>query len=623
MGRPILTFVSLSLFWGIAACGDPEEDAPLLPFDETAGLLGEGLANPFPSAHLVGEDGKLALSPDQFPAGPSPFPADLANFRTGFSPVQVATLRLPGLDCGDCPKWRNPKPGEGSVLLVDLTDNAFLPVMAELDAWPDAPDPTLLVRPQVAIPYDHQVAVVVTTSVMERPPRFDQLIQGQFDTDWTGHYQAVVDQVTGLGVNEADIALVWDFPVADGTRPTRSIVAQAEPAGDFTFPFVKEADLGDTMPDSVWRSANGTFTTTDFLDDGGELVLDMATGDVSPTGTRSAKLIVSIPHSVKDAPAGTVPVLIYGHGLQSSPEIDVYSATFDNFITRLSDELGAVIIATPWGGLDADDVLVAVGVANDLGRFPELSGAVAQGQGNFQAMLKLIREGDLADDPIFLGAQGQPLLDTDNLVYWGVSMGGILGGVATAQDASDFNAAVFHVGGSAWSSLLERSSAWTLFEGMVQNAVLAPHHRQTLYAASQLFWDPVDPACYAEDLKGKTILLQESVNDDTVPNMTTRLLARSIDLPILLPDADGPWGLTGAQADLPVGSRAMVQFDPLTATPPNENRPPPSTGAHGIPLGWWEARYQAVDFLTIGSEGQVNHYCGADVCSSSNRGTEP
>ena len=158
---------------------------------------------------------------------------------------------------------------------------------------------------------------------------------------------------------------------------------------------------------------------------------------------------------------------------------------------------------------------------------------------------------------------------------------------------------------------------------LVTIAVESPSERQILYGASQLFWDPVDPIAYITDLQEETILLQESVNDDTVHNMTTRMYARSLDNPVLDPAVMVPQGMTAQPADLPVGSSAYVQFDPERSDPDDKNRPTPNNGAHVTTLGWWETVTQAQDFLTPGSEGQVNHYCGAAACSSSNRGAQP
>ena len=154
---------------------------------------------------------------------------------------------------------------------------------------------------------------------------------------------------------------------------------------------------------------------------------------------------------------------------------------------------------------------------------------------------------------------------------------------------------------------------------MVLSAVPKPEDRQTFYAASQLFWDAVDPLSYGGDLQERTILLQEAFGDDAVNNMTTRMLARSLSLPLLTPSVDEVYGLETAPADLPSGSRAMVQFDPQRGAPPNKNRPASFSGAHDVTVSWDETRWQAGDFMNAEGMGSVVHYCGDAPCTSSTR----
>jgi len=598
------------------ACKKAEEAPPLVAFDDEDGLVGDGLMNPYPNPWLM-VDGQVRLPVDDLPVpsvtNPSgDFPVDRVNYRTGFSPINPIVLRLPDIGCQACPKWKRPTPGEGSVLLADLTSGEFLPVFAELDAYPDAEDPTLIIRPQVAMPVDHDIAVVVTTEAMERPERFQSLVDGTADSTLREHFLDLIGQLGALGVAEADIALAWDFPVGDGTAPLRSAIEQVDPVGSWEFSFVRNAEAGDDVPEFTWRSAYGRFDVQDFLE-GGRLSLN-DDGSVNETGTDDAMLVAIIPESVADAPAGSVPVMLYGHGLLSSPQIDLYDSN-GWAPHQLANELGVIVIATGWGGLDAEGALVAVAVANDFAQMPNLTGAMIQGQANTRALVELITAGDLLDDPVFQGAQGQALADVDSVTYWGISMGGILGGVLMSH-SPEVEAGVLHVGGGGWSTLLERSRNWTNFEFMVLDAVPRPEDRQVFYALSQLFWDAVDPLSYAGELQDRNILLQEAFGDDAVNNMTTRILARSLALPLLTPSVDEVYGLEPVPADLPAGSRAMVQFDPERGAPPNKNRPASFSGAHDVTVGWDVTRWQAGDFLDPSSMGSVVHYCGDSPCTS-------
>ena len=98
------------------------------------------------------------------------------------------------------------------------------------------------------------------------------------------------------------------------------------------------------------------------------------------------------------------------------------------------------------------------------------------------------------------------------MFYVGVSLGSIEGAVVQAVDP--FHAALLHVGGSTWSTMLERSSNWPVFEDLLVAGVPSARDRQLGYALSQLYWDPVDPANYVAELRQRSVLWQESIGDD-------------------------------------------------------------------------------------------------------------
>jgi hypothetical protein len=593
------------------------------PADTGIGLLGDGWHNPFPSSHGV-VDGRLSLGSLGLPTNDEgdPLPIERLAWRSGFSVAQTAVVQLAGVDATSFPSWRSPEPGEGSVLLVDLDDGVFLPVMAELDAHPDVVgDPSILIRPVQALPLDHRVAVVVTTAAAPRPPRFDALLGEEPPStlaDVAPHYVALIDELVAVGIAADDVAFAWDFPIGDGTTPMRSAVSQVAPSADWTFDLIRDADVGDRVAPMTWRAGEGTYVVQDFLL--GDEILDLqADGTVLPTGSTDAVLYVHIPASVADAPAGTVPVLLFGHGIFSSPEDYLDQEDDPSGVLQLAEEGGFIVVGTEWRALSASDLLGAVSVANDFTKIPLLGDRFVQGQVNTHTLAWLVRDGGLLDDPIFSGRSGQSLPERGRLLYYGISLGGIEGGVFVATGAP-VDAAVLHVGGSMWSTMLERSSNWPTFETILTVKYPNPAERQLLYAVSQLYWDPADPIAYADDLRATSFLLQESIGDEQVPNMTTRALARSAGLDVLAPVLDLPWGLSEVVGPLGPGSSALVQFDPQLAIPPDTNRPALVSGAHGAPRHWAGARRQVLDHLESGVEGQVVHHCGALPCSADNQG---
>ena len=584
-----------------------------IPTDGTRGLLGDGVANPFPSALLVDADGHLALDPATLPSGgETPLPVDRLTWRTGFSSSQTAVIRAPGLRAEGLPD-PDDAPGCCAVRMADLTDGRWLSCMAELDAHPEAVDPVLIVRPMEVLPDGHRIAVTISTDVLDRPAPFDGLLQGAPPADLVAHqgtHDAMMQSLEGLGIDPATLALAWDFPVDRGIEPVPSALEQLSVSGQY----VLAVDTAPTLP-LTWRTAVGTYEVTDFLVDDLALVLDEQ-GGVVPQGTTDAVLWVHVPSSVADAPAGSVPVLVFGHGIFASPEDYLGKADDPSSVLALADELGVIAVGTTWRGLTTSDLTGATQVAADFGRFHELTDRLVQAQVNVRTLAEAVRMGAIVDHPDLLGASGQSLADTSTVLYYGISLGGIAGSVMWANDPP-IDRVALHVGGSMWSTMLERSSNFPLFELALTLAVPEPSDRQVLYSFSQLFWDPVDPMSWAPELAERDLLLSVAIHDEQVPNMTSEALARSIGLPLLAPASTSPFGLSVADGPLP---RAMVQLDPERVAPPAENRPADVTDAHTTPRGWVGHRQQVIRYLET---GEVVHFCGDTPCTPSNPGDLP
>jgi hypothetical protein len=619
--------VSRVLFLGlIIGCGGGDEagksgssSAPAA--DEGVGIVGDGLANPYPNMQLV-SDGRLVMDASWFPAPDTPLDLQRFYWRTGFSVAQTSVLAMEGMDPNALPDWRNPSPGEGGVLLFDRTDGVFLPVFAELDAYPDLEAPALIVRPLTRLSEGHQVAVVVSTDVVARPERFDALVSGTPPsslTDVAPHYRELLDELETAGVDSGQVALAWDFPVGDGTTPLRSALDQLEMDGAYVLDRSRDLDLGDIVAPMTWRALDGRFTTHDFLVDDQLLDFDES-GGVKPVGWTEAELYVHVPTSVADADAESVPVMIFGHGIFSEPALYLDENDDPSGLLQLAEEGGFIVVATTWRGLTWNDRVGAIEAAQDFGKMAVIGDRLLQSQLNLASLVHLVEEGTLLDDPQLKGRKGQRLAMRGAPYYYGISAGSIEGAVALASQDRPFRAAAFHVGGSMWSTMLERSSNWIAFELFMLQAMPDAVDRQRLYSLSQLYWDPVDPLSWVPDLTPDDMLYQVSMGDEQVPNMTSEVFARSLGLQVLSPSSTQPYGLQTVAAPLPAGSGAYVQFDPERVHPPDGNRPAEVNGAHHAPRLWDGQRRQVIDYLTPGSEGQVEHHCGDDVCSESNPG---
>jgi hypothetical protein len=586
----------------LAACPAPEDSAA-----EPVGALGKGRQNPFPSVELVGADGHLALEAGDLPVKEDGAPWDFATFaaREGFSVVQPSVVQF------DVPLDPERIGGQASVAtdgvvrMVDLDTGEALWCFAELDAAPEALATglrPLIVRPMQTLTPGHRIAVVVTSGVTSGGEPLDLPAP-------EGHYADLHEELAAIG--QTDVVLAWDFPVARGNALLDATLAATRAVpGAPTWTREWDADVeGSEPPAGLWRLAQGTFQPVNLLFDENHMELD-ADGVPAVNGTVDAYLMVAVPEAVRDAAPGTVPVLLFGHGILSDPSDYLRTDDDTSGVVAFANEMGAIVVATEWTGLGGDDRLHAIDVAGDFTRFDEMPQMLAQGVANNVALLAAVRDGGLLDEPIFGG-----LADPTRIAYYGISLGGIEGAVMlTHQDV--VSRGVLHVGGAAWATMLERSAQWPPFDIILTRNFPDPFDRQVLYAASQVLWDPVDPATYAEELAAGSFLWQESIGDEQVPNLTTELLARSTGATLGEPNVTSPAGLPSAP--MPFTGLGVTQFDPEEPLPEPVNRPGTLTGAHSIPRTWEGSRAQAIHFLRT---GEVAHYCGTEPCSASNPGS--
>jgi hypothetical protein len=163
---------------------------------------------------------------------------------------------------------------------------------------------------------------------------------------------------------------------------------------------------------------------------------------------------------------------------------------------------------------------------------------------------------------------GSLAFDSTKIFYAGVSLGGILGSIATAE-SPDVKAALLSVPGAGWVDLLENTDTvefrCPLVNGLIDAGVLtgtkwtgantdalclqdkAAWQGQPGYAtfAATARWilDPADPANFASKLATKRFMIQEVIGDTVVPNVTTERLAALTGVAAKAANAD-----TGAPA---------------------------------------------------------------------------
>jgi hypothetical protein len=224
----------------------------------------------------------------------------------------------------------------------------------------------------------------------------------------------------------------------------------------------------------------------------------------------------------------------------------------------------------------------------------------------------------MKDDPAF-AVNGHPVTDGSAVYYYGISNGGIQGTTFMAL-SEDVSRGVLNVPGCEWSDLMFRSNDFGPLQSLLSSVLPDPLAQQQLLTLFQPEFDYTDPASFAThiftdplpNVPAKQLLLQESINDAEVPNIATRVLARTLGVPGM--DLEQPvYGVTQMSAPLP---SAYTQWDVMpTPVPPAGNTPSPvDNGAHGAIRELVLLEQQIAAFLT--PTGMVIQTCtGPCVCS--------
>jgi hypothetical protein len=626
----------------VVSCREKQEEQ-----SDTVGLLGTGLFFPYPSIHLMAEDAdsstgwRVDIPADILPVAENgtPMPVEKFNRLDGFSPatpmlvffenVTVDPAALPGVAAiGESTAPDSP------VQIIDLETGERLPLLAETDAHPNAVSlgrQTLIIRPQKIMRWAAHYAVVLTTAVRDTagrtvpvPENFGSLVSGKKIPPslrpWEEHYAALFGRLGEIGIDMADVVLAWDFwtgsrevthaqidYIMEKTREALPADPDFMPQYEIIESRYLDSDLDPDINPLIWRHMELTFKMKTFVNAEGVFELDDS-GMPREQGEDDFALLVHIPPSVHDAAAGTVPVIVFGHGMLGSPNDYLVREGDQLHALEASNRYGAIYAAPEFRGMSARDQLDAVTAATDFGKFHYITE-------------DLHMETRFRDDPFFLASDGSgSLVDTDRIYYFGISLGGHEGGVVTAL-SDVFRYAVLQVGGGPWTLMLERSSNWSKYDIIITTWVRDPVDRQMLYAVSQMLWDPVDPATHWESLARKSVLLQESVGDAQVPNIATEFWARSMGFPLVLPTDRHPAFMDEIDAPTDPGGSALFMYNALYhedcgAAPPEENLPAEDNCAHQI-VSRCEAQYEQIEaFFGAGREGTIIQPpdCGSDPC---------
>lgn len=604
---------------------------------------------PFPNDYFTVADAaaptgrRVHFAPDSTPANSSGHHIDPTewNRNDGFSPGSMIVTFVPGLDLtrtGAVPitdigrSLRRDQP----VMLLDADTGKRAPFWAELDAQADpATERALIIRPAKNLTEGHRYVVALQhlrdaagrtipaargfRLYRDAIPTFAPAIETR-----RSHFERVFKDLHRAGVERDDLTLAWDFTVASEANLADRMLHIRDDAFaslDGGVPSFAVTEVQDNVDDRIFRRVTGTFTVPSYLTgDGGPghgfAYAPGAGPDALPVrnGDFTAGFICNVPRATTadgNDPVHPARGAVYGHGLLGSND-EVNAGN----VRTMANTYDFVFCATKWAGFSEDDIGPAALSLQDASNFPKVSDRTQQGFLNFLFLARLIKDprGFASDSAFRAGAAHTPVLD-GTVFYDGNSQGGILGGAVTAV-STEWTRAVLGVPGMNYSTLLQRSSDFTVYAAILNPSYPDELDRLLDFSLLEMLWDRSESDGYAAHLTDDPypgtpkhqVLLHVAFGDHQVANVSADVEARTIGArirePALAagrsPDVVPYWGI-GPVPWIPWAGSAIVIWDSGNPAPPLGNLPPtePEFGQdpHENPRRAAAAQLQKSEFL--------------------------
>lgn len=617
---------------------DPVVDWPTLPCDP---LVPEYCGHPFPSnvftmADLATPTGRrVAFAPDMMPVSYYEVQADATPWTRsdGFSPGSSIMVHLPGAVAAGLPSASNIAASledTSPTVLLDTVTGMRVPHFAELDLSTDDPSRRVLfIRPAVRLD-DAQRYIVGIRGVVDgsgtaipASPAFAALRDGTTSEEPSVDarrplYTDIFTQLEGVGVARDDLQLAWDFTTASDANNITPLVHMRDQAlsivgGTPTFTIDLVDDAFD--PRVAYR-IEGTFEVPLFLDQPGpNAIMNVdANGLPEAIGTYAFDFELLIPMRALTEPVG---LLHYGHGLLGN-QGEIERGEF----LELCENHGWAIYSTDWIGLATVDQAF-IGVILQSGKIEDFDGMFARLQQsvvNALVLDRVIADG-IGADPMY-----QDLLDPSVRGYYGISLGGIMGGLYMSVSQETTRGGL-EVMGSPFTLLLGRSAQFDTFFEIAKSTYEDPRDIQLVLGLVQMLWDRVEPNGFIRHLRDEPlpntpaheVMMRAAVGDHSVPTAGAHVMARTLGVPMVDSGGRDVWGLETV-AEPPAGS-AYIEYD--FGLPPEPDCSLPQRACedpHGSIRILPAAAEQLDHFLRT---GLVRNFCPGGVCTYPQDGCDP
>jgi len=321
--------------------------------------------------------------------------------------------------------------------------------------------------------------------------------------------------------------------------------------------------------------------------------------------------------------AGPWPTVIFGHGLgstRSQAEALADLAAPEGIATVAIDAVGHGDHPGPHGNSTLTSLLVFFGINAATASVDALTL-----RDNWRAStydkLQLIQLLKQAPD---IDGDGQAEIDSNRILYLGVSLGGIMGSELLAL-SGDLPVGILSVPGGRVSSIIADSDQFRPIIYALKPEGTTDSDVDRFFPALQTLLEKGDAANYGpyilkDRLPGAgtqipNVLFKMVLNDDTVPNSSNRALARAMGVPLVAPSLT-PVGIVQAAPAVPFSANiaqgkataGLFQYDRITRL----GGTVPEKAGHGNMPKSKEGLLQAMHFvktwLATGKAEIINPY---------------
>ena len=604
---------------GTSYCDNTNPDHCLLPFPSAAFLTSDSQSLTGFRVDIQGE-----AIPDSASAPSNEF--HMINSRDGHSPAsQIFTTFSSLPDVSNLASQEDVsasvETGHGSVLL-NMDTGEITQHWIEISSRTQVGEPTLVhLRSLRGLEHNTQYAVafrgLIDSDGIQVEPfiSFKALRDGvltdsnQIEESRPG-YESMFSALSEVGFERSSLQSAWWFHTASTESLTDNLISMRNDAsqrlGDTGLGCnVTSVDENYGDDNSTLRRISGTITTPHYLESTYPPTA-MTRDDVgNPKFNFMNEVIFTLTIPMSSAEnSQPAPLVVLGHGFLGDGEGMVSG------FRGWANQSGVATIGTDFKGWSSDGDFDAVtfGLMN-VNYLQHQSERLQQSVINHLAMIRTIK-GVCSDLPEFYH-NGTNLVDTSDVDYMGVSLGGIRG-PSMLSLIPEMDRGVLWVAGSSFSFIAERSTQYTQFEGLFSSSLAyeSTMDRSILIALMQSMWDTTEPETYLPfregglegELHPYEILYLVSINDAQVTTLSADRASRTSGIPVLSNSTHHPEGLDVVQAS--ESSSAIVYFDGRFPEVPSGNIQGPMAYhslAHNQVLGFGPAADLATNFLESGT----------------------